>query len=236
MAVDQTLYNMGVQGLGMGLQPFQSPYLQGVSQSLWNQANQNWGDVINPSIKNNAMATGGYGGSRQGIAQGVMADRLNQSVFNAMAPVYNTAYENWLNRGVQAGNAALQSDLGYGNLGVNQYGAETARELGLGNLGVNQYGAETQRQLGLGNLDLGQFNADTARQLGLGNLGLDTFKTEMQSLLGAGGLDIAAYEAQNRAATGAAGAAGQPIFTNPWASGLGAGLGMYSFGKSQGWW
>lgn len=214
---NSTLYSMGLQGLGMGLQPFQAPYLNDVSQSLWNQAKQQWNDVINPGIQQASVASGNFGDRAQ-LARGVMMDRLNQSVFNAMAPQYNQAYENWLNRGVQAGTAALGQDVNYGNLG-----------LGYGNLGLGYYGADTQRQLGLGNLATNQYGAETQRQIGLGGLQNQAYDSYLRGLLGMGGLDIDAYKAQTDAARAAAGAAGVPQYTNPLLAGLGAFTSLYPF-------
>jgi len=207
---NSTLYGMGVQGLGMGLQPFQAPYLNDVSQSLWNQAKQQWNDVINPGIQQASVASGNFGDRAQ-LARGVMMDRLNQSVFNAMAPQYNQAYNAWLDRGVQAGNAALGQDVNYGNIGLGYYGADTNRQLGLGTLSTNQYNAETQRQSNLGNLQ---------------NQAYDSY---LKGLLGMGGLDIDAYRAQTDAARAAAGAAGVQQYTNPLLAGLGAFTSLYPF-------
>lgn len=207
---NSTLYGMGVQGLGMGLQPFQAPYLNDVSQSLWNQAKQQWNDVINPGIQQASVASGNFGDRAQ-LARGVMMDRLNQSVFNAMAPQYNQAYNAWLDRGVQAGNAALGQDVNYGNIGLGYYGADTNRQLGLGTLSTNQYNAETQRQSNLGNLQ---------------NQAYDSY---LKGLLGMGGLDIDAYRAQTDAARAAAGAAGVQQYTNPLLAGLGGFTSLYPF-------
>lgn len=169
------------QGFGMGLAPFNTQWYDNLGKTLFNQAATNFNENINPALNSQAIAAGGYGGDRSNIAKGVMMDKLNQSVLNAMAPQYAGGYENWLNRGVQTGSAAMQ---------------------GL---------------LGLGNLDLGMYGADTQRQLGLG------------------ALDVDRYKAQTQAASAASGAAGNPVFTNPWSSAIGGAASLWAlmnmFGK-----
>jgi hypothetical protein len=44
---------------------------------------------------------------------GLAMDRMNQSVFNVLAPAYAQGYENSQNRGLQSGQAAMQGLLGW---------------------------------------------------------------------------------------------------------------------------
>ena len=147
--------NLGLNAFTNTQQPWNADYLKPLATSLWNQAGQQWNDVINPSLDNSAILAGGYGGDRAALAKGVAADRLNQSVFNALAPQYAQGYENWANRGLQGGTAAAgigtgleQLDLSrlgtMGNLGLGMYNADTTRQLGLGDLANKNYLAEAQ--------------------------------------------------------------------------------------------
>jgi hypothetical protein len=150
------------QGFGIGLQPFNPQWYDQLSKNLFQQGSQNLTENVLPALNSNAIMAGGYGGDRANLAQGVATDRMNQSVFNAVAPLYASGYENTLNRNLQTGQNA------------------------------------------------------------------------MQGLLGLGSLDIGSYNAQTNAATAASGAAGNPIYTNPFAAGLGGALGMYQLWKLLG--
>jgi hypothetical protein len=126
MATDNPfLTNTAMTGLGMGVQPFNSQWYDQLSQSLWNQGNRNLTENVLPQINTGAQLAGQYGGSRQGQAQGLAMDRMNQSVFNALAPAYAQGYENSQNRGVQSGQAAMQGLLGLGGLDINRMNAQT---------------------------------------------------------------------------------------------------------------
>jgi hypothetical protein len=61
---------------------------------------------------------------------------MNQSVFNAMAPVYQQDYNAWQNRALQGGTAAAGT-------GTNIEQLDLSRLLGMGNLGVAQQNADT---------------------------------------------------------------------------------------------
>lgn len=158
------LSNAVLQGYGMGLAPFNTNWYDNLGQSLYSQANKNFAENINPQIQGGAQLAGQYGGNRAALAQGTALGGLNQSVMNAMAPQYAQGYDNWLNRGVQTGQSA------------------------------------------------------------------------MQGLLGLGQLDVNSYNAQTGAAQAAAGAAGAPVYSNPWGAALGGALGLSQLGKLTGWW
>lgn len=100
-----------------------NPYLQQNADAITSQANNNLFNYQLPQINSNALAAGGYGGSRQGIAQGLAIGQTNLGIGNALAGLYGNAYENDQNRGLQQ-----QS------LNTSQYNAETNRGLGFGQL------------------------------------------------------------------------------------------------------
>ena len=187
--------NLGLNAFTNTQQPYNPGYLDQVGQSLWNQANQNWADNINPTLNTNAIMAGGYGGDRTNLAKGVAADRLNQSVFNAMAPQYQQDYNAWQNRALQGGTAAA-------GVGQNLEPLDLSRMLGLGNL-YNQT-AQTNSNinlgagdlalreiLGLGGLDISRRNVDndTAR-VAASSAGVPTYTNPLAAGVG-GGLGIA---------------------------------------------
>jgi hypothetical protein len=216
------------QGIGAAVGPFNSQAYDNMSSNLYQQANQNFFDNVKPGLDSNAIMAGGYGGDRAALGQGVVLDRMNQSVMNAMAPQYAQGYEQNLNRNLQAGQTALQGVLGLGNLDVSRYNADTSAMGTMGGLGLGAYNADTSRQLGLGNLNLGQYNADTSRQLGLGGLYNQQYGLDTQRQLGLGGLGVSQYSAESDAAYRAALAA-NPQYTNPLAAGVGGAAAFTQF-------
>ena len=144
-----------------------NPYLQDQANAITSQANQNLMNYQLPSINSGAIAAGGFGGSRQGVAQGLAIGQTNQGISNSLAGLYGNAYEGDQNRSTQQAmqNAQIassqsiagmqnqtQRDLGFGNLDLGRTQATNNYNLGLGGLGVSQYGAETSRGLGYGQL------------------------------------------------------------------------------------
>lgn len=101
-----------------------NPYLQGglntISSNLTNNLNQN----ILPGINQQALANGGVGGSRQGIAQGLAIGNTNQAIANAQSQYLNNAYQADQNfytaqRGQDLQQASLGASLAnQGNLGL----------------------------------------------------------------------------------------------------------------------
>lgn len=73
---------------------FSNPYLGQQATALQNQANQNLQYNLLPAVNSGAQAVGGYGGSRQGIAQGLAMGQTQQGLSNALAGMYGAAYQN----------------------------------------------------------------------------------------------------------------------------------------------
>lgn len=90
----------------------QNPYSQTLADMLANTMTNNWQRRIAPQIASNAAAVGGYGGSRQGVAEANSANDLNLGIGNALANLMSNNYNSSLNYDLgMAGNA-----LGYANL------------------------------------------------------------------------------------------------------------------------
>jgi hypothetical protein len=128
--------NIGLNAYTQTQQPYNPGYLGDVSNSLWNQATTNLNENVFPGMDSAAINAGGYGGDRSYLSKGVAADRMNQSVFNAMAPVYQQDYNAWQNRALQGGTAAAGA-------GTNIEQLDLSRLLGMGNLGIAQQNADT---------------------------------------------------------------------------------------------
>lgn len=188
-----------------------NPYLPQQAQAITQQATQNLQNNILPGINSGAIAAGGFGGSRQGVAQGLAIGQTNQGITNSLAGLYGNAWESDQNRASQqsmqqAQIAAQQKmaemqnqtqrDLGFGNLGLGYTQANNQYGLGLGNLGLGYTQAQNQYTLGQ------QQNQNTAQanqnqySLGLGNLGLGQMQAQNQYALGNRAADTAQYGAE----------------------------------------
>ena len=133
--------------------------------AITSQVTRNLQRNILPGINSGAIAAGGFGGSRQGIAQGLAIGDTNQGLSNALAGLYGNAYEGDQNRANQMSIASM-------NDATQRYGMANQFELGKGNLALGNRQADQSYSLGQGNLALGNKQADNSYNLGLGNLGL----------------------------------------------------------------
>jgi hypothetical protein len=163
----------------------QNPYLQQSANNIASNLTTNWQNNVLPSINSGAMAAGGFGGSRQGIAQANSVNGLNQAIGQAQTSLYGNAWDSDQNRATQqamqqAQLAAQQQiagmqnqtqrDLGFGNLELGRTQAQNSYNLGLGNLGLGQMQAQNQFTLGNRAADTAQYGAETSRGLGYGQL------------------------------------------------------------------
>lgn len=162
-------------------------YLDPAAESITTNVMRNFNENVMPQIRGNALATGQYGGSRQGIAEGLALSRMNQDLSSALAPMYASAYENAQQRKMGMADALDTRALGMASqnaaneLGTQQFNAN----LGLQN---NANDLATQRlntEIGLANmaneLNKQQFNAsnDLSSQQFNANLGMNRNQQEM---------------------------------------------------------
>lgn len=192
-----------------------NPYLQQTADALRAQSNQNLQQTVIPQIQNGAMATGGFGGSRQAITQGIAAGNAEAGTNSAIANMYSQDYQAEQNRAMQQQLAEMQNrtqmaginsqyslglgnlGLGYGNLANSMQQTGNNYQLGLGNLGIQQQGVNNQLALGMGNLGLGYQTANQNYQLGLGGLQNTAQGNANNYALGAGQLGLGYLNANN---------------------------------------
>ena len=172
--------NLGLNAFTNTQQGFDTSWLDNLSKTLYSQANQNWEDNLQPSLNSAAMAAGGYGGDRAALSKGVVMDRMNQNVMNAMAPQYAGAYESSLNRALQGGQAAA-------GVGQNLEQLDLNRMLGLGGLSNQTRGLDAtiannagdmalREMLGLGGLNINQQQVDNqTAQIAANSAGVPTY-------------------------------------------------------------
>lgn len=163
-----------------------NPYLPQQSQAITNQVNQNLQQQQLPGINSGAIAAGGFGGSRQGIAQGLAIGQTNQALGNSLA---NLNFNAW-NQDQQNALQRQQIDNSYA---LGNKSLDNSYNLGLGNLGLGQMQAQqgfyTQQrgldlqQAGLGANLVGQGNQGLQQGgQGLYNLGLTQQQAPLNAL------------------------------------------------------
>lgn len=128
--------------------PTQSnPYLQAQAGQISQGLTDNLQQRVLPGINSNAIMAGGFGGSRQGIAQGLAIGQNQRAIGDAQTNLYSNAYNTDRNLQSQQQMAQMQNqtqrDLGFGGLNNQRYGMDQNFNLGLGQLGL---GAQTANQ------------------------------------------------------------------------------------------
>lgn len=83
----------------------QNPQLDAMVNAAQTRTAQNFNEQVMPQISTNALGNNAYGGSRQGIAEGLAADRLQQQMGDIATGMYGQAYESGQNRALQGGSA-----------------------------------------------------------------------------------------------------------------------------------
>ena len=156
--------------------PSTNPYLAQMNQASINQAMQGYNDALQnanqtllPQIKQDAFASGQYGGSRQGIAEGIIGQQLGinardlgQRAMDTGAQLYGGAFEN-----AQQRMAAAAGDLNAQAAQNEQFNASSLND-------ISKFNADNQQQVNLANMqalnNMGQFNAGNQQQVNLANM------------------------------------------------------------------
>lgn len=92
----------GMQSLLGMMNPQQNPYLDQMVQSASRGLIQNYGENVLPGIQGQATAAGHYGSSRQGIAEGIAARGLTDSLSDISTGLYGGQYQSDMNRALSA--------------------------------------------------------------------------------------------------------------------------------------
>jgi hypothetical protein len=107
-----------------------NPFIQQQQKAITDTATRNLLENVMPNIGSEANYAGGYGGSRQGVAQALAMSRMNQDLAPALTGLASNAWESSQNR-------ALNSAQSAGTYGLNNQ-AQQAGLLGTGaNLQAN---------------------------------------------------------------------------------------------------
>jgi len=111
-------------------------YLDQQASALTNNLTRNTNENVMPGLRSSAAISGQYGGSRQGIAEGLAASRLNQDIAAPVAQMYGTALENAQNR----------------MMGTSQYLNDNAYNAAFGNANLGLQNNSQLMQKNQGNL------------------------------------------------------------------------------------
>jgi len=133
-------------GGSMSFNPTMNPYLQQMGDMMAGTMTNNWQRKVQPQIASQAVAAGGYGGSRQGVAEANSANDLNMGIGSALANLYGQGYGQGLNYDLGQQNLGL----GYANLDRNINNDNLNWQMQGANFGLNIYDRLQQaNQLGL---------------------------------------------------------------------------------------
>lgn len=134
-----------------------NPYLQGQADAITRTATNNLNRNILPGIGSGAVAAGGYGGSRQGIAEGIAIGDTNKGITDSLSNLYSNAYGQNQQYNLGLGGLGNQLTLGLGGLALGSQGQNMnfyTQQRGLdqsgAQLGANLYNAGNAGYLGQG--------------------------------------------------------------------------------------
>lgn len=95
--------------LGPVLFPESNPALRAATEAAIRPLTENFQNVILPGIRGEAITAGGFGGSRQGIAEGLAAQGLTRQIGDVSATIQANAFQESLNAMTRALFAAPQT-------------------------------------------------------------------------------------------------------------------------------
>jgi hypothetical protein len=126
--------------LGFGM----NPSVQAQAGAIGNQFNQTLNNSVLPGIGADAQFAGGFGGSRQGVAQGNAIGQMSQAFGNSLAGLYGNAY----NADQNFYTAQRGQDLQQQGVDAQMFNQGMAGNLGIGqqtyNLGSQYMNAPAQ--------------------------------------------------------------------------------------------
>lgn len=138
-----------VQGVNVN-QYEQNPYLAQMGSVLTNRVTDNLNRQVMPGIRSNAVAAGGFGGSRQGVVEANAMKDANQTISDALTGAYFQDFTNQMNRNLaQYGqNQNFFSNQRGQDLQQTALGANLFQQGNQGFLsqGQGMYGLGTQQQ------------------------------------------------------------------------------------------
>lgn len=127
-----------------------NPYLSQMGDLITQRVSDNLNTNIMPGIRSNAIAAGGFGGSRQGVVEANAIKGANQSAADALTGMYFGDYTNQQNRDLQRYGMDQSYGLGMTNANNSFYNANRGMDLQQLQLGANLLNMGNQGYLGQG--------------------------------------------------------------------------------------
>jgi len=199
-----------------------NPYLQGMADDISRRSNTALQQGLQ-GIRSNSVMNGGFGGSRQGVAEGAAISGAADSLQGNLANMYNTDYQASQNREAQLAAARMAAeasryaadqslagskygaDMNFNVAGLNNTTAMRGQDLqsqlgyaGLQNqLGIAGLNNSTQRDIAGMNNATAIRGQDQSYNLGLGNLANAQQQTANAYDLGKGNLALGVQNSNN---------------------------------------
>lgn len=192
-----------------------NPYLDQQAETIRRGFNRNLQETVLPGLRSRFIGSGGLGGSRQGIAEGLAAARSGEGLSSAITNMYAQDYENSQNRGLQGQIAGMNAGLQARSMDLNDQIQRLNSER---NFYTSQRGQDLS-QLGLAAGLLGQANQGFLNQgQGIYGIGQQEQNAPWQQLQNYSGL-LGPYQQ-----AGATNTQTQQYMYNPWMQGIGLGF------------
>lgn len=124
-------------GLNSVYDPQSNPVIQQYVQSVTRPLYEAYNEQVLPGIQDQAVAAGGLGGSRQGVAQGIASRGLTNAVGDVSTGIYNNAYNTGMDQQARM-MALMPQTLGLGTMPGQIYGDVGAQNQQQAQLGINE--------------------------------------------------------------------------------------------------
>lgn len=232
MAANGNPYTATSGSLGLGSSAPSNPYLSSQVTALTNASNQNLQNNVLPGVDGGAVAAGGYGGSRQGIADANAISQSQTGLDSSIANLYGNAYAQDQNYNLGLGSLANTAQANQNNFySQNRQLDQSGQALGA-NLVTNANSGLVGQGAGVAGVGTTQQQAPWQVTNNAGNafsqyagLGGSQIGTQQGSTLGAiAGGAIAGTQLANNLGLGQTnyGSSGAPLISNstPGFSGL----------------
>lgn len=160
-------------GSGSRVRGYQaSPYLDAMAGNITRQVNDNLTENLLPAIRDRSIASGGYGGSRQGVAEGIALGKTQNALSDSLTSLYAGDYTADRSRALQ------------------ERGMDDSFYLGNRSADLGFLNSDRQYDLGRRSADLASLNSDRQYDLGLKSNALGTRTADMNYDLGVRSSDL----------------------------------------------
>lgn len=189
------------------MQAYQAnPYLDQMAAGIVQQTTRNLNEQIMPGLRSQAIAAGGFGDARHGVAEGLAIGRTNDALANSLANLYGTDYQKAMDRNAQIYQAEMQNQLGYAGLdtqryGIDQnnatqrytadlsnatqrYGIDQNYNLGMTNAGNTRYGIDKNYDVGMASANASMANAQASQANAANNYALGQQQLGVNTMFG----------------------------------------------------